>query len=206
MDKLDIKNPEVKSYLEYQLEKKVDEINSNDLDRITEITIMGKLLNGKTIDEELLDLKLFKKLKSCMIKDFVIKDSNVEIINSLKDIEIFHFDNCIFKNSKEIEVSVNNLIFTFCDNVALEKWKNVLNTEQIRMVSCKKINYKGINKFQNLRKLYLQSMNIKELNIIDSLPQLEYLNLNGSKVKKEEQLEKLNTKVQIEYKKENLYI
>lgn len=206
MDKLEIKNPDVKSYLECQLEKKLDEISLNDLDKITKITFKGKLVNGEIIDEEFLDLKLFKNLRSCMIKDFTIKDSNVEIINSLKDIEILHFDNCIFKNSKEIEVSVNNLIFTFCDNVALEKWKNILNTEQIRMVSCKKINYKGINKFQNLRKLYLQSMNIKELNIIDSLPKLEYLNLNGSKVKKEEQLEKLSKKIQIEHKKENYHI
>ncbi len=206
MDKLEIKNPGVKEYLEYQLEKKLDEISLNDLDNITQITIMGKKANGEIIDEEFLDLKLFKNLRSCMIKDFVIKDFNVEIINSLKDIEILHFDNCLFKNTKKIEVSVNNLIFTFCDNVNIEKWEKLYKTEQIRMVSCKKANFEKLSQCYNLKKLYLQSMNIKELNIIDSLPKLEYLNLNGSKVKKEEQLEKLSTKIQIEHKKENFHI
>lgn len=207
MNKIEIKNERLKKYLEYELDKEQgDIINNEDLKKINQITIYGTSILGEEKYNDISDLLYFNDLKHCMIKDFCIKDEEIEIINKLQNLETLHFDDCIFKNKQEkINIKINKLVLTFCNNIDVKLFDRIEDLEYLRITSGNKIKLKGIEYFRNIKELVLQSILIKDMSFINKLEKLSYLNLNGSKIiKNKECIERLNIKV--EYKKNNFPI
>lgn len=208
MRKIEIKNSKLREYLEYKLNKnKEDEILEEELEEITEITISGNTFSNEKIRDDLNDLKYFRNLKKCMIKDTIIADSNVDKINKLNKLETLHFDNCRFENSQnKIQLYLRKLFLTFCDNVQISEFKIYDSVIDILIDSGKDISLKGIENFEKLEKVHLKSLKLTDLTDICKLKKLKYLNLNGSIVKDKKSLEILKTKLDIEYKSDNLKI
>lgn len=204
MDKITIKNKRLRLYLEYELNKSQDEdIFKEELENITQIAINGKSVSGEKLCNDLSDLVYFKNLKSCIIKDFFITDEEIEEINKLKKIEILHFDNCKFENKyKKISLNIEKLIFSFCCNIDMNLLDILEHTKYLRITSGDKINLDGIQKLVNIKELYLQSINIKDISFVDELYNLEYLNLNGSNILKNKKYIN-NLKAKVEYHKNN---
>lgn len=208
MNKIEIRNLRLRTYLEYELNKEDGgNIFEEDLEKITQITISTKIFSGEKQEDDLNDLIYFKNLKNCTIKNIIITDSNVEKINQLNKLETLHFDNCSFENLKsKVQLDLDKLILTFCQNVSINQFDIYDYVTSILIESGKGISLKGIENFYNLEKLYLQSMKITDLTEICKLEKLKNLNLNGSIVKDKKSLEKLKTKLDLEYKKDNFKI
>lgn len=207
MGKVEIKNERLKQYLEYEFDKNEGEnILKAELENINQVTIFGKSISGKTIYNGLSDLLYFDNLTSCMIKDVVIKDEDVEIINKLEKLEDLHFDNCVFQNKvKKINCNINKLILSFCTNLNINLFDSQEELEYLRVTSGERIELEGLESFNNIKELYLQSIEIKDIGFVNELEKLTYLNLNGSSIKKNKKcINKINAKV--EYKKDNFPI
>lgn len=204
MEKIKITNQKLKNYLEYELNKEQDEpIYIEELDNITQVTINGKSIDGDTIYKTISDLKYFKNLKNCMIKDFQITDNEIEIINNLSRLEKLHFDNCKFENKyAKINLDIERLILSFCKDVNMKVFNISNSIKYLRITSGDKIDLENIEYFTKIEKLYLQSIIIKDLEIISKLKELKYLNLNGSKIlKNKKYIENLH--IEVEHKKNN---
>lgn len=207
MDRVEIKNERLKQYLEYELDKNEEEnILNTELENINQVTIFGKSVSGKIIYNGLSDLLYFNNLTSCIIKDIVIKDEDVEIINKLEKLEDLHFDNCTFENkSKRINCNINKLILSFCTNLNINLFDSQEKLEYLRVTSGERIALEGLERFNNIKELYLQSIEIKDIGFVNKLEKLNFLNLNGSTIKKNKKcINKIRAKV--EYKKDNFPI
>jgi len=205
MEKIEIKNNRLRTYLEYELDKKQGEpIYKEELESITQVSLIANsFIEGKYC-EELSDLLYFKNLKNCMIKDYLIRDQDINIINKLEKLDILHFDNCKFENKAErICLDVNKLILSFCKNIDIRLFNLENYIKYLRITSGKEININEIENYAKLTDLYLQSITINDFINITKLKDLQYLNLNGSNIiKNMKYIDKINAKV--EYKKENL--
>lgn len=205
MEKIEIKSNRLRTYLEYELDKKQGEtIYKEELENINQISLIGNYFMEGNYCEDLSDLTYFKNLKNCMIKDYLIKDEDIKFINQIDKLEMLHFDNCKFENKTEkISLNVSKLILSFCTNINIKSFNLEDYITYLRITSGKEININGIEDFTKVTDLYLQSITVNDFSNITKLDNLQYLNLNGSNIiKNMKYIDKINAKV--EYKKENL--
>ncbi|MBR2744129.1 MAG: hypothetical protein IKE01_02370 [Clostridia bacterium] len=151
----------------------IDHLNLNALDFIDEPT-----------DVTLYDLVFFKNLKSCCIINKEISDNELNVLNSLENIKIMQFSKCRFPSSKVKNLSVECIILDGCPDINISTFDECKNIKKFRIVNCTNINLKGISKFVNLTDLYIQNMNLEEIDEVMKIESLQYLNLNGTSVEK----------------------
>ena len=207
MEKIEIKNEKLKKFLEYNLNKQINEsFYITELNTIFNLTLINDSSNFEHND--LSDLLNFNKLKNCTIKDFIINDNSIKILNKLTELETLHFDNCTFKLSQEtLSLKLNKLIFSFCNDVNLNIIKSKDTITYLRITSGNNINLDFIENFTGLNHLILQSIIINDISFINSLKDLKELNLNGSKIlKNKKYITDLKHTINIEFNKNNLPI
>lgn len=207
MEKIEIKNEKLKKFLEYNLNKQINEsFYITELNTIFNLTLINDSSNFEHND--LSDLLNFNKLKNCTIKDFIINDNSIKILNKLTELETLHFDNCTFKLSQEtLSLKLNKLIFSFCNYVNLNIIKSKDTITYLRITSGNNINLDFIENFTGLNHLILQSIIINDISFINSLKDLKELNLNGSKIlKNKKYITDLKHTINIEFNKNNLPI
>ena len=207
MEKIELKNEKLKKFLEYNLNKQINEsFYITELNTIFNLTLINDSSNFEHND--LSDLLNFNKLKNCTIKDFIINDNSIKILNKLTELETLHFDNCTFKLSKEtLSLKLKKLIFSFCNDINLNIIKSKDTITYLRITSGNNINLDFIENFNGLNHLILQSIIINDISFINSLKDLKELNLNGSKIlKNKKYITDLNHTINIEFNKNNLPI
>lgn len=207
MEKIEIKNEKLKKFLEYNLNKQINEsFYITELNTIFNLTLINDSSNFEHND--LSDLLNFNKLKNCTIKDFIINDNSIKILNKLSELETLHFDNCTFKLSQEtLSLKLNKLIFSFCNDINLNIIKSKDTITYLRITSGNNINLDFIENFNGLNHLILQSIIINDISFINSLKDLKELNLNGSKIlKNKKYITDLKHTINIEFNKTNLPI
>ena len=207
MEKIELKNEKLKKFLEYNLNKQINEsFYITELNTIFNLTLINDSYNFEHND--LSDLLNFNKLKNCTIKDFIINDNSIKILNKLTELETLHFDNCTFKLSKEtLSLKLKKLIFSFCNDINLNIIKSKDTITYLRITSGNNINLDFIENFNGLNHLILQSIIINDISFINSLKDLKELNLNGSKIlKNKKYITDLKHTINIEFNKNNLPI
>ncbi len=207
MEKIELKNEKLKKFLEYNLNKQINEsFYITELNTIFNLTLINDSSNFEHND--LSDLLNFNKLKNCTIKDFIINDNSIKILNKLTELETLHFDNCTFKLSKEtLSLKLKKLIFSFCNDINLNIIKSKDTITYLRITSGNNINLDFIENFNGLNHLILQSIIINDISFINSLKDLKELNLNGSKIlKNKKYITDLKHTINIEFNKNNLPI
>lgn len=207
MEKIELKNEKLKKFLEYNLNKQINEsFYITELNTIFNLTLINDSSNFEHND--LSDLLNFNKLKNCTIKDFIINDNSIKILNKLTELETLHFDNCTFKLSQEtLSLKLNKLIFSFCNDINLNIIKSKDTITYLRITSGNNINLDFIENFSGLNHLILQSIIINDISFINSLKDLKELNLNGSKIlKNKKYITDLKHTINIEFNKNNLPI
>lgn len=207
MEKIELKNEKLKKFLEYNLNKQINEsFYITELNTIFNLTLINDSSNFEHND--LSDLLNFNKLKNCTIRDFIINDNSIKILNKLTELETLHFDNCTFKLSKEtLSLKLKKLIFSFCNDINLNIIKSKDTITYLRITSGNNINLDFIENFNGLNHLILQSIIINDISFINSLKDLKELNLNGSKIlKNKKYITDLKHTINIEFNKNNLPI
>ncbi len=193
-----VTNENLKDFLLYYFNQEdLSSIDEEQVKQIETITIEG----NKNKLESLQDLDLFENLKNITIKNIKITKENLKRIIQLNKIEKIQFIYCTIM-VKEIVCNPNwkEITFSFCDNVKISSTQEL---KAISIIGGKNIKLEGLENATNLRKLYLQYLQLKNLKFITSLKKLDYININGSIIEKC-QLEYLqNSNVKIEWKPNN---
>ena len=73
---------------------------------------------------------------------------------------------------------------------------------RLRVVNCEHVKLAGLESLSELTELYLQNMELDNIDNISGLDKLEYVNLNGTKVKKLSDLLK-NPKIKVDHEEKN---
>ncbi len=195
---VEIQSKELKEILQGILSKKIEEITKEDLNKIELITLdyfKDFLLN---------DLLLFNNLKKCILKNYELSEKEINILESLNNLEILELNNC--KINSKCKLNLQKLKLSFCTNIEIEENFNESSINEVYLYNCDKIILSNMNKISKLNQITLDEMNITRKIAIDiDKSFIKNINLNNcvinllarSKIKRLEE----NKKIKIENKK-----
>ena len=190
--------------IEKLIGKDISEITGSDLSGINRLTLNKKIFFKEEKDYNLKDLIKFKNLKSIFLSGFKLIEEDIEILNSLKNLNFIHFDFCEFYlNELNFNMNIEYLIFNVCKDIKismLEKTK----AKSIKIIGSKlEMNELSILDFcmtENLKELSINNYIVNNINeVLKIAPNLTNLNLDGSIISEKEKLDSI--KVSISHEK-----
>ena len=180
---------------------------------------------GKRIDVDITKLNEHPELSEVIIKNFIVDDTFVQVLNNLKNLQNLSFVNCNFANS----LKINNVTYLRLDNCKNIRWNTInigvsnldvsdgdkINVEDISGYNLKSLRLRNVSVtnldkvevFSNLENLFLQEIDLNQPINYSNLRMLKKVNFNGSKVEnKEKYLEKLKARnIEISFIENNYY-
>lgn len=203
MVEIELKSKELTEYVYLTLNKdRSTPIYDNDLDRITDITLDALDFLGEPTDTTIFDLIFFNGLKSCILANMNISEKEVDVLNKLNSIESIQFKNCIFPRGKKINMQASYVIVDGCIEFDASIFSDMKSITKLRVVNCEHVKLDGIESLSEMTELYLQNLEIDNIDNVSGLDKLEYINLNGTKVKKLTDILK-NTKIKVDHEEKN---
>lgn len=203
MLEIELKSRELKEYLYMELKKnKKEPLYDAELNSITELDLDRLDLLDEQTDITLEDIVFFNNLKRCYLGNFIFNDQNIKLLNSKKSLEFLQINDCVFKNTQDLQLGVKHLVIVDSENVNLSKYNDFNELEKLHIVNCANTTIEGISKFKNLSKVYLQNLNLDNINEMSKMQNLAYVNLNGSTLK-DNSFEKQNTACIVEHEEIN---
>lgn len=193
-----LKSQDFKNDVSKILNKNIFEITEDDLKNITRISLSKENIFGKITDYQISDLKYLNGLKECSLSGFEITDQDISIINDLPELEFLSLDFCSFKL---ISKSINNLKL---EELYLDKCIDFsvsnINSSNLKFLSIigfkdemNSINFNDLVSFYNMEVLSVHNYKIENMeNVINSLPNVKILNLDGSIIDEKTVLENLS--------------
>lgn len=160
-----IENIDLKQKLQGICNKKIEEIQEEDLETIKDITINAKDNIGNIISNNLKDLTYFKNLEYCTIKDYEITKENFETLYQLKTIENLEFISCAFIDKSEIKLKLKQLRFSFCNGFDVGEIFGESRIENIIFNNCDDFTLKNINKIMGLETIELNEIKLDKKKI-----------------------------------------
>lgn len=152
MKKEDFINKNIYTFLKGKIGK--FEFTKDNLMNIKSISINAFDLSDNFISNNLGDLNYFENLEEISLVNFIINRPNIKIIENLKNLDIFEFNNCDFKDNLHIYgrcLKLNN-----CNNIFRISFENF---ENIIIKNCDIDNLK-LDKVQNLQILNCHIKNV----------------------------------------------
>lgn len=180
---------------------------------------------GKRIDVDITKLYEHPELSEVIIKNFIVDDAFVQVLNNLNNLQNLWFVNCDFFNS----LKINNVTYLRLDNCKNIRWNTInigvsnldvsdgdkINVEDISGYNLKSLRLRNVSVtnldkveiFSNLENLFLQEIDLNQPINYSNLRMLKKVNFNGSKVEnKEKYLEKLKARnIEISFIENNYY-
>lgn len=193
-----LKSQDFKNDISKILNKNIFEITEDDLKNITRISLSKENIFGKITDYQISDLKYLNGLKECSLSGFEITDQDISIINDLPELEFLSLDFCSFKL---ISKSINNLKL---EELYLDKCIDFsvsnINSSNLKFLSIigfkdemHSINFNDLVSFYNMEVLSVHNYKIENMeNVINSVPNVKILNLDGSIIDEKTVLENLS--------------
>ena len=120
-----IKSKKLLEILEDSLNKK--EILQKDLEKIEDLSLNKKNLNGLENDIELKELEYFTNVKTLTIANFKINKEIINIINKQRNLCAIQFSKCEFEDIVPINKNIKYIIIDKCKNFNL----GLLNDNEI---------------------------------------------------------------------------
>lgn len=200
MQQINFKSSDFTKYIMNILQKEDNDIiETGEIREITTVVMNAKGLRGEFLDLTIEDLLYFQNLKICFIKNMKISDIQINFLNQITNLEEIQFHNCEFLLKKQkLTQNIKRITIIDCYNFKI----NLLTKlEQLKILMLKQreaINLKNIKKLINLEKLYLQEIPNLELSFLNKLNNLILLNIEDSKLKYEDEIEKYKLNVKIE--------
>ena len=137
-----IKNKELELFLQVMLKKDINRMEQKDLDNINDITLNATDELGKVISYNLDDLKLFRKLQTCTVRNYEITKENyhsLNCINNMNGINEIKMYNCNFEKDIVLELKAKTIQFISCNNLNIGNLITKSSVETIKVLHC--LNY-----------------------------------------------------------------
>lgn len=191
----------------YQIKKyNINQFSKEELESINEISLRNMDFRGKTLNIDLEQLKDLAYLENLYLQGFTIDDDVIEIINELKELKKIYFSQCNIKNNKKLVMqNLKHLILEFCEDI----YYNFFDSPEFLSIQTKidkTFDLSKINNKTNIKRLYINNANIINFETINEFNKLEFLNIDGSKVDKEDVLDTINKTIEISHKSKYLPI
>lgn len=202
MVEVELKSNELKEYVYLKLDKdKHIPIYDEDINQFKDITLNGLDLLDEPTDVTIFDLIFFTNLEICTFINMNISEKEIDVLNNLKKLEFIQFSNCVFPKDKKVKLEkVKKIVFDDCPKVEISNYIDCKQLDVLKIVNCDNIIFDGLEKCSNIRELYLQNLELSNVDIVNELKNLEYLNLNGTKVNKKINI---NERVMVEHEELN---
>ena len=163
MIEVELKSKELKEYVYLELEKnRKDPLYDEDLDRIEDLTLNALDFLDEPTDITLFDLVFFNNLKSCTIINKTISIQELNVLSSVKSLEILQLVRCELPKDAYLTSNINYLIIEKCTSVNMETFSRLKSLETIRAINCINFNLSGLSKCEKVTKVYLQNLNLNE--------------------------------------------
>ena len=166
---MEIVTKSIKLYLKEVVKKTPSKIGYSDLLKVESITIDGKDENGNKQLVSFSELRLLKNLRYLEIRNIMITDYIIKILEDMDYLENIIFKNCTFRKT-------------------ITTMNNLKPLKQIRIENCKNFNLKYIDKV-NLNSLTLKDLNINNLRNISN--NIEILDVSDSNINTNKNIDKL---------------
>ena len=181
---ININNKTLREYLEIILNKKIIDINAENLNKIETISFSAKDILGKENALYFDDLLKFPHLQTLIIDRVFLHQKEIKILKQLKKLQTLIFTNCVFDNENDLSVldNISDLEFEKCyveKYNFIEKLKNLKKLVITKPVQNLIFNV-NVLKNQKLTTLYLDFCNIIELKLLEEQSKLEELSLFNS--------------------------
>ena len=166
---MEIVTKSIKNYLKEVIKKSPSKIGYSDLLKIESITIDGKDDNGNKQLIVFSELKMLKNLRYLEIRNVLITDYIIKILEDMDYLENIIFKNCTFRKS-------------------ITTMNNLKPLKQIRVENCKNFNLKYIDKI-SLNTLTLKDITMNNLQNINK--SIEILNISDASIMSDRGIDKL---------------
>ena len=176
-----------------------------DLESITSISL-DNLLDYYN-DYDLKELVLLKNIKKLYLKDFIIDDSVINVLNKLQSLEDLTIEFCEFENCQYAlnSLSLNTLTINACENFKAE----ILNNTNLEFIFIKNnkiekeiLDFTDLGLMSNLKSMYINGFKLKNIDCLNqNAPSIEELNIDGS-IADEQEILKLKDNIDISHKEE----
>lgn len=191
-----------------------------------EIIINGAMLFGTDIAKDIDNVVNNDELESIIIKNLQIDNDFIKILNTCKNLRKIWFIGCEINSDIELD-NITSITIDRCNpfnysllnnnikelSISFNKEIDIsmishLNLESLKIDNTEVINLKEIENFINLRKLFLQEIDIYENIDFKKMKSLKSVNLDGSKVASiDRYLDQFTgTEIKLSFKKKNLKI
>ncbi len=147
---MEIKNKELELNLQVLLHKDIKKIEQKDLDNINDITLNAKDVQDNIITNDLDDLKLFKNLQTCTIRNYEITQENLKMLKNINDIEELIIYNCKFNEDIFLDIKAKNIQFISCNNLNIGKLISNSNINTVFILHCLKLKIGDIENIKNI--------------------------------------------------------
>ncbi len=164
-----IKNKELELFLQVMLKKDINRMEQKDLDNINDITLNATDELGKVISYNLDDLKLFRKLQTCTVRNYEITKENyhsLNCINNMNGINEIKMYNCNFEKDIVLELKAKTIQFISCNNLNIGNLITKSSVETIKVLHC--LNY-SVGNLGNTKNIYFDENDIIKVTIKDLL-------------------------------------
>lgn len=193
-----IKNENIANYVMFVLDKLDNEFTEEELNTITEITIdYEEILENNSILKELL---LFRNLNTLNLRNAFIYNDDYNYLLNLEKLNNLYLDRCKFENAdliaslklkslSLINCEINNYLFvnllTELEELTIINGEvNIDNINKLTKLNYLQLSYSNILgnelviKLDNLKELYVDNTNIRNLTFTNNLLNLNRLSID----------------------------
>lgn len=166
---MEIVTKSINLFLKEVIKKSPSKIGYSDLLKVESITIDGKDENGNKQIIVFSELKMLKNLRYLEIRNVLITDYIIKILEDMNYLENIIFKNCTFRKT-------------------ITTMNNLKPLKQIRVENCKNFNLKYIDRI-SLNTLTLKNITINNLQNINK--SIEVLNISDANIVSDRGIDKL---------------
>jgi len=194
-DKIIFKNTNIANYVMFMLDKIDNEFTSEELEKITELTIDYDEDNNIILEE----LFVFKNLESLYLRNGFIDNTYLTFLLCFEKLNSIYFDKCEFENAdliallklKELSLincKINNysfiMVLTELEHLSIVNGKiEISKINKLKRLKYLQLSYSNILDnigldLENLRELYIDNSNIETLEVIKKLVNLKKISID----------------------------
>ena len=177
---VNISNENLKLNIQIQLKKKIDNITTEDLNKIEFITLEGDLNNSNNIYVNIDDLKQFPNLKSIYLKKYYITQEVYDYILKINGLQSIIFAKCMFENVYPVKSSITSMELNRCyvdDYMFLSSLTALDSLSILYPYNEKEVDLNNIRTLNKINKLILDGCMLTNFNALNYLKELDYLSL-----------------------------
>lgn len=178
---MDIKNENLKLFLQTILNKPLTSITEKDLSSISTIALVGKIDNNSNLKINYCDLDLFPNLTEVIISNSYVSLNDLEIIKRYNGLKRICFDRCMFEKGRfPLSNSVSELELIGC---YIQDYSFLLSINWLKKLVINnpytenEINLSYLSNMLGLRSLVLDRCLLENFDNLSNLNRLEILSL-----------------------------